>query len=95
MCLISLLICFCFVYSDLPTPVAVALPPDSPTQELDSILEDLMGLAEGVSTKLLERLFPKIDINYCNSFFVPIKISHSKVISVEKNKQIVLSYNQN
>uniref|UniRef100_A0A3Q2C8X9 Leupaxin n=1 Tax=Cyprinodon variegatus TaxID=28743 RepID=A0A3Q2C8X9_CYPVA len=35
------------VYSDLPTPVAVALPPDSPTQELDSILEDLMGLAEG------------------------------------------------
>ncbi|KAK5616238.1 hypothetical protein CRENBAI_015146 [Crenichthys baileyi] len=35
------------VYSDLPAPVAAALPPDSPTQELDAILQDLMGLAEG------------------------------------------------
>ncbi|KAM4740036.1 leupaxin [Anableps anableps] len=37
----------CNVYSDLPAPVAADLPPDSPTQELDSILQDLMGLAEG------------------------------------------------
>uniref|UniRef100_A0A3P9P449 Leupaxin n=1 Tax=Poecilia reticulata TaxID=8081 RepID=A0A3P9P449_POERE len=35
------------VYSDLPAPVAAALPPDSPTLELESILQDLMGLAEG------------------------------------------------
>lgn len=35
------------VYSDLPAPVAAALPPDSPTQELDSILQEMMGLAEG------------------------------------------------
>ncbi|XP_012720319.2 leupaxin [Fundulus heteroclitus] len=35
------------VYSDLPAPVAAALPPVSPTQELELILQDLMGLAEG------------------------------------------------
>ncbi|GLD50229.1 leupaxin-like protein [Lates japonicus] len=35
------------VYSDLPAPVAASLPPDSPTKELDSILQDLMGLGEG------------------------------------------------
>lgn len=35
------------VYSDVPTPVPAFVEPDSPTQELDSILQDLMGLAEG------------------------------------------------
>ncbi|XP_035509928.1 leupaxin [Morone saxatilis] len=33
------------VYSDLPAPVAAS--PDSPTKELDSILQDLMGLGQG------------------------------------------------
>lgn len=37
-------------FSDLPAPVAAPLDPDSPTKELDSILDDLMGLAQGVST---------------------------------------------
>lgn len=37
-------------FSDLPAPVAASLPPDSPTKELDSILQDLMCLGEGVST---------------------------------------------
>ncbi|XP_056234284.1 leupaxin [Seriola aureovittata] len=35
------------VYSDLPAPVAASLEPDSPTKELDSILQDLMCLGEG------------------------------------------------
>ncbi|XP_062280669.1 leupaxin isoform X1 [Scomber scombrus] len=35
------------VYSDLPAPVAAPLNSDSPTQELDLILQDLMGLAQG------------------------------------------------
>ncbi|KAI3368820.1 hypothetical protein L3Q82_025799 [Scortum barcoo] len=35
------------VYSDLPAPVAAPQDPDSPTKELDSILQDLMGLGEG------------------------------------------------
>lgn len=35
------------VYSDLPAPVAASSNPSSPTRELDSILQDLMGLAEG------------------------------------------------
>ncbi|XP_076582856.1 leupaxin [Chaetodon auriga] len=33
------------VYSDLPAPVAAS--PDSPTEELDSILQDLMSLGQG------------------------------------------------
>ncbi|CAG5861512.1 unnamed protein product [Menidia menidia] len=33
--------------SDLPVPVAASLTPESPTKELESILEDLMGLAQG------------------------------------------------
>uniref|UniRef100_A0A8C7YQU2 Leupaxin n=1 Tax=Oryzias sinensis TaxID=183150 RepID=A0A8C7YQU2_9TELE len=35
------------VYSDLPPPVQAFLDPDSPTQELESVLQDLMGLAQG------------------------------------------------
>ncbi|KAL4000419.1 SH2B adaptor protein 1/3 [Sarotherodon galilaeus] len=35
------------VYSDVPTPVPAFAEPDSPTQELDLILQDLMGLAQG------------------------------------------------
>lgn len=35
------------VYSDLPAPVAAPVHPDSPTKELDSVLQDLMGLAQG------------------------------------------------
>ncbi|XP_053177947.1 leupaxin isoform X2 [Scomber japonicus] len=35
------------VYSDLPAPVAAGRNSDSPTQELDFILQDLMGLAQG------------------------------------------------
>ncbi|XP_074524786.1 leupaxin [Halichoeres trimaculatus] len=35
------------VYSDLPAPVAASPTPDSPTQELDSILQELMSLGEG------------------------------------------------
>ncbi|XP_008291470.1 leupaxin isoform X1 [Stegastes partitus] len=35
------------VYSALPAPVAASSDADSPTQELESILQDLMGLAEG------------------------------------------------
>ncbi|XP_017262606.1 leupaxin [Kryptolebias marmoratus] len=35
------------VYSDLPAPVPASDDPDSPTQELDFILQDLLGLAEG------------------------------------------------
>nr|XP_019936298.1 PREDICTED: leupaxin-like [Paralichthys olivaceus] len=34
------------VYSDLPAPVAASVEPDSPTKELDSILQDLMSLGE-------------------------------------------------
>ncbi|XP_037530619.1 leupaxin [Nematolebias whitei] len=34
------------VYSDLPAPVPASLDPDSPTQELNSVLQDLMGLAQ-------------------------------------------------
>ncbi|XP_041862867.1 leupaxin [Melanotaenia boesemani] len=36
-------------YSDLPAPVAASPTLDSPTQELDSILQDLLGLAQGDS----------------------------------------------
>lgn len=36
--------------SDLPAPVAASLHADSPTKELDSILQDLMSLESGVST---------------------------------------------
>ncbi|TKS74539.1 Leupaxin [Collichthys lucidus] len=35
------------VYSDLPAPVAASTNSSSPTQELDSILQDLMTLGEG------------------------------------------------
>nr|XP_020462706.1 leupaxin-like [Monopterus albus] len=35
------------VYSELPAPVAASLEPDSPTKELDSILEDMLGLGQG------------------------------------------------
>ncbi|XP_054458978.1 leupaxin [Anoplopoma fimbria] len=35
------------VYSDLPAPVAASLTPDSPTQELDAILQDMLGLGQG------------------------------------------------
>ncbi|XP_026201866.1 leupaxin isoform X1 [Anabas testudineus] len=34
------------IYSDLPAPVAASLEPDSPTKELESILEDLLGLGQ-------------------------------------------------
>ncbi|XP_029005103.1 leupaxin isoform X2 [Betta splendens] len=34
------------VYSDLPAPVAAPVSPDSPTKELESILEDLLGLGQ-------------------------------------------------
>ncbi|TDH08469.1 hypothetical protein EPR50_G00098120 [Perca flavescens] len=34
-------------YSDLPAPVAASLTPDSPTKELDAILQDMLGLAQG------------------------------------------------
>ncbi|XP_059196646.1 leupaxin [Centropristis striata] len=34
------------VYSDLPAPVAAAPTPDSPTRELDAILQDMMGLGQ-------------------------------------------------
>ncbi|XP_034438557.1 leupaxin isoform X1 [Hippoglossus hippoglossus] len=34
------------VYSDLPAPVAASVEPDSPTKELDSILQELMSLGE-------------------------------------------------
>ncbi|XP_060889149.1 leupaxin [Labrus mixtus] len=34
------------IYSDLPAPVAVSPTPDSPTQELESILQDLMSMGE-------------------------------------------------
>ncbi|KAM7013207.1 leupaxin [Tautogolabrus adspersus] len=34
------------IYSDLPAPVAVSPAPDSPTQELDSILQDMMSLGQ-------------------------------------------------
>ncbi|XP_070688976.1 leupaxin [Pempheris klunzingeri] len=35
------------VYSDLPAPVAASMNYDSPTKELDSILQDLMSLGQG------------------------------------------------
>ncbi|XP_042338694.1 leupaxin [Plectropomus leopardus] len=35
------------VYSDLPAPVAASPTPDSPTKELDAILQDMMGLGQG------------------------------------------------
>lgn len=35
------------VYSDLPPPVAASPAPDSPTKELDAILQDMMGLGQG------------------------------------------------
>ncbi|XP_030288186.1 leupaxin [Sparus aurata] len=35
------------VYSDLPAPVAAEARSSSPTDELDSILQDLMGMAQG------------------------------------------------
>nr|XP_029135851.1 leupaxin-like isoform X2 [Labrus bergylta] len=34
------------IYSDLPAPVAVSPTPSSPTQELESILQDLMSMGE-------------------------------------------------
>ncbi|XP_068447548.1 leupaxin [Clinocottus analis] len=34
------------VYSSLPTPVAASLAPDSPTRELDDILQDMLGLGQ-------------------------------------------------
>ncbi|TNN60688.1 Paxillin [Liparis tanakae] len=34
------------VYSDLPAPVAASLTPDSPTKELDDILQDMLGLGQ-------------------------------------------------
>ncbi|XP_049444780.1 leupaxin [Epinephelus fuscoguttatus] len=37
------------VYSDLPAPVAASPSPDSPTKELDAILQDMMGLGQGDS----------------------------------------------
>lgn len=40
---------FC-IFSDLPAPVAASVNPDSPTKELESILEDLLGLGQEVST---------------------------------------------
>lgn len=49
------------VYSDLPAPVEASVEPDSPTKELDSILQDLMGLGEGdpVSSQTPPPLTPK------------------------------------
>ncbi|KAM6939212.1 leupaxin [Lycodopsis pacificus] len=35
------------VYSDLPAPVAASLTPDSPTKELDAILQDMLVLGQG------------------------------------------------
>ncbi|XP_037624770.1 leupaxin [Sebastes umbrosus] len=35
------------VYSDLPAPVAASPTPDSPTKELDAILQDMLGLGHG------------------------------------------------
>ncbi|XP_034079530.1 leupaxin isoform X2 [Gymnodraco acuticeps] len=34
------------VYSDLPAPVAASPTPDSPTKELDAILQDMLGLGQ-------------------------------------------------
>ena len=36
-------------FSDLPAPVAASEEPDSPTKELDSILQAMMSLGEEVS----------------------------------------------
>ncbi|KAF7657871.1 hypothetical protein LDENG_00021080 [Lucifuga dentata] len=36
------------VYSDLPHPVALSINPTSSTAELDSIMQDLLGLGQGV-----------------------------------------------
>ncbi|XP_029356109.1 leupaxin [Echeneis naucrates] len=40
------------VYSDLPAPVAASVESDSSTKEMDSILQDLMGLGEGVPSNV-------------------------------------------
>lgn len=47
-------VCCVFHRSDLPPPVQAFLDPDSPTQELESVLQDLMGLAQGVRTAILQ-----------------------------------------
>lgn len=39
--------------SDLPAPVAASSDPDTPTKELDSILQDLMGMGEGEGVSTL------------------------------------------
>ncbi|KAG7283652.1 hypothetical protein CRUP_020425, partial [Coryphaenoides rupestris] len=40
--------CASQVYSDLPSPVAAALSPDSASKELDDIMQDLLSLSQGV-----------------------------------------------
>ena len=46
-------------FSDLPSPVAASGEPDSPTRELDSILQDMMSLGEWVSKVPFAKIIEK------------------------------------
>lgn len=59
-------------FSDLPAPVAASLEPDSPTKELESILEDLMGLGQEVNT-VSAGLCAKITETLNHDWFLCIK----------------------
>lgn len=49
------LICLFLAFSHPPAPVAASLEPDSPTQELDSILQELMSLGQEVSPESMHQ----------------------------------------